>query len=66
VARWLEFLFSVAFFLATNIKKEILFDYDAEDDTMGRWFSCFSLLRTPFQRTEFRSDSLVLSKFFRL
>jgi len=36
-ARWLEFLFSVALILVTNM--ETHFDYNAEDDTVDQWFS---------------------------
>jgi len=36
----------MAFILATNRKKETHFDYNADDDTIQKWFSNFSLLRT--------------------
>jgi len=32
--RWLEFLFSMAFILATNRKTETHCDYNAEDDNI--------------------------------
>jgi len=62
--RWLKLLFSVAFILATNRKKETHFNYYAEDDTIKQWFSNFSLLRTPFTAPKTTAEPFVLSKFF--
>jgi len=56
----------MAFISATNRKKETHFDYTSEDDTIGQWFSNFSLLRTPFTVPKTAADTFVLSKFFRL
>jgi len=46
LAKWLEFLFSMAFILSANREKETHFDCSAEDDTIEQWFSNFSLQRT--------------------
>jgi len=45
-------------------KKETHFDYNAEDDTIGQWFSNFSLLRNPFTAPKTAAEPFVLSKFF--